>query len=138
MYKTKLQAVPKNRICTHTHTHTHTHILRHSVFSRHLQYMVHNNGCLEEGTAFSSLALILVMTNLRRPIHVLKIYHHEIISHTCRFVCIYGLLTALSLLQECMESNGRSSMQKEAAVAKFKIIPEFSWKECEKPPKMSG
>jgi hypothetical protein len=112
----------------------YTHTLRYSVFSRHLQYIVHNNGCLE-GTAFSSLALILVMTNLRRPIHVWKTYHHEIISHTSRFVCIYGLLTALSLLQECMESNGRSSVQKEAVVAIFKI-PEFSWKECEKQPKI--
>jgi hypothetical protein len=75
------------------------------------------------------------MTNLRRPIHVWKIYHHETLSYTGRFVCIYGLLTTLSLLQECMESKGRRRVQEEAVVAEFKTIPEFSWKECGKPPK---
>jgi hypothetical protein len=47
-------------------------------------------------------------------------------------------LTTLSLLQESMETNGRSRVQKEVVMAIFKTIPEFSWNECRTPPKMSG
>jgi hypothetical protein len=128
-------------IYIHTHTHTHT------VFSRHLQYMVHNNGRLymgrnairythkKEHHIFQSC----VDPRFKKNRHTSRKYTIMKSSHTpSDSYAFMTYLTTLSLLQECTDSNGRSWAQKEDVVAKFKTTPEFSGKECGKPPKMSG